>query len=171
MLLTAHRLKEKRRAASRKEALAALFRAIISILPSDLKLTLQQESASFLGSDSLLLHKPLAYPESSHAHSIVAALADDLESLSDESDGHLGIESDLDLSGTSIVLTKSQINSASLLISWLMSGDPVVLWGPKGSGKATLVEKCVSRIYNMQLITIHCSTNTSARDIMHVLMG
>ena len=154
---------------SRKEALAALFRAIISILPSDLKLTLQQESASFLGGDSLLLHKPLAYPESSHAHSIVAALADDLESLSDESDGHLGIESDLDLSGTSIVLTKSQINSASLLISWLMSGDPVVLWGPKGSGKATLVEKCVSRIYNMQLITIHCSTNTSTRDIMHVL--
>ena len=152
---------------SRMDALSAFLAGMLSILPLREKRAVQQDSGSMLqGSEGMSLMKPLVYPESSSAHSVVAEAVDSIESLDDNS-----LATDVDVSSpvSNLVLTELQRMSASMLIPLLMAGDPVLLWGPQGSGKATLIERCVSKIYNSQLVTVHCSKNTSTTDIMHVL--
>ena len=154
---------------SRTDALAALLGGMLSTLPlRERKALAEGTAAKLLGDSGGLLQRPFVYPESSQAHAAVAAAAESAEFY--EESANLG-SAESDELGTGVSLTPSQAMTASIIIPWLMSGDPMVLWGPKGSGKATLVENCVANIYNMQLVTVHCSTNTSSTDIMHVLKG
>ncbi|QDZ22651.1 heavy chain of dynein [Chloropicon primus] len=153
---------------SRKDALLGFLAGVMSVLPLEEKRTLLQNSVSGLlgsGGDASALSRPMNYPECSQAHSAVLAAAEE----NFEAEENLAPELETHVPGRNISLTDSQLQAASILLPWLMSGDPLVLWGSEGSGKASLVESCVAKAQNMQVVTVHCSTNTSTSDIMHVL--
>ena len=68
-----------------------------------------------------------------------------------------------------LVMVDSVAQVQSLVTPWLESGQPFVLVGPEGCGKAMVLEDCFSRLRSTSVATIACSAQTTASNVIQKL--
>lgn len=79
----------------------------------------------------------------------------------------MGLEDAWEDASSGLIATAGVLETASVLGPWLSNGDPVIVAGPEGSGKASLLEKLVDMLPGRtQVAQIACSSSTGAAAVI-----
>ena len=68
-----------------------------------------------------------------------------------------------------VVMVDAVAQVQSLVMPWLESGQPFVLVGPEGCGKAMVLEDCFARLRSTSVATLACSAQTTASNVIQKL--
>ena len=68
-----------------------------------------------------------------------------------------------------VVMVDAVAQVQSLVAPWLESGQPFVLVGPEGCGKAMILEDCFARLRGSSVATLACSAQTTAANVIQKL--
>ena len=68
-----------------------------------------------------------------------------------------------------VVMVDAVAQTQSLVVPWLDSGQPFVLVGPEGCGKAMVLEDCFARLRGSSVATLACSAQTTAANVIQKL--
>jgi dynein heavy chain 2 len=68
-----------------------------------------------------------------------------------------------------VVMVDHVAMAQSLVMPWLESGQPFVLVGPEGCGKAMVLEDCFSRLRSTAVASVSCSAQTTASNVIQKL--
>ena len=68
-----------------------------------------------------------------------------------------------------VVMVDAVAQVQSLVMPWLESGQPFVLVGPEGCGKALVLDDCFARLRSTSVATIACSAQTTASNVIQKL--
>lgn len=154
----------------RRNFMASICAGILALLPPQKRDVVSQNVLARLCNDLTSLRQPLVPPRCVLAHDLVSRVDEAEYDYGDEGplDGQMEGEHGTDAMDRAL-LTVSQKYAVSVLVPLLMRDCPIILCGPSGCGKATIVEKCVSHLPNTRLVEIHCSTNSSSSEIVSKL--
>jgi dynein heavy chain 2 len=59
--------------------------------------------------------------------------------------------------------------NVDIILPWLKEGSPVLLVGPEGAGKTTTMRYCFSKLKNIAVSIIHCSSETNSHQVLQRL--
>eukprot|EP01105_Mastigella_eilhardi_P023120 TRINITY_DN578_c0_g1_i21.p1 TRINITY_DN578_c0_g1~~TRINITY_DN578_c0_g1_i21.p1 ORF type:complete len:3400 (+),score=883.23 TRINITY_DN578_c0_g1_i21:3362-13561(+) len=68
-----------------------------------------------------------------------------------------------------MVPTVEALSSCDLLMPALRNMDPIIVVGPEGCGKTTLLRHCFSQLKSTSVATLHCSSQTSSIHLLQKL--
>eukprot|EP00051_Salpingoeca_urceolata_P021875 m.349048 g.349048 ORF g.349048 m.349048 type:complete len:4259 (-) comp19881_c0_seq4:199-12975(-) len=74
-----------------------------------------------------------------------------------------------DLYTDGVVRTNDVQMITDVIGPWLAHGDPFVVVGPEGSGKANILRDCISQLRSTTVAMLHCNAQTSAEDVLQKL--
>ncbi|KAL0047749.1 hypothetical protein WJX82_010930, partial [Trebouxia sp. C0006] len=68
-----------------------------------------------------------------------------------------------------LIMTEGVSNVILGLVPWLRTGAPLLLVGPEGCGKATLLQHCLDQLAGTAVATVSCSAQTAAANMIQKL--
>ena len=78
-----------------------------------------------------------------------------------------GLSGEID---STLVQTDQVQKDLVLIAPWLKNREPIILVGPDGCGKATLIEHCLKKISGAQVAAVSCNAQTNAANVIQKLV-
>eukprot|EP00050_Salpingoeca_kvevrii_P020215 m.95860 g.95860 ORF g.95860 m.95860 type:complete len:4292 (+) comp8765_c0_seq1:164-13039(+) len=68
-----------------------------------------------------------------------------------------------------LIMTKTSQRVIDVVTPWLEDGEPFVLVGPEGCGKANLLKNCLATMRSTSVAVLHCNAQTTPQDLLQKL--
>ena len=78
-------------------------------------------------------------------------------------------ESIRDYNSLPVIETVSVQRTVDIIMPWLKNQDPFIFVGPEGSGKQMILRQCFNKLHSVNVVTIHCNSQTKAVHIIRQL--
>jgi len=68
-----------------------------------------------------------------------------------------------------VIETVSVQRTVDIIMPWLKNQEPFIFVGPEGAGKQMILRTCFSKLHSVNVVTIHCNSQTKAVHIIRQL--
>ena len=74
-----------------------------------------------------------------------------------------------DYNSLPVIETVSVQRTVDIIMPWLKNQEPFIFVGPEGAGKQMILRTCFNKLHSVNVVTIHCSSQTKAVHIIRQL--